>query len=110
MNFLTGLINYKTAINLLRVQFSKELKKDVKEFDLKYSPVSNIIKIVIDNKEYLFENAMLENGLKMGFKSMLKHKEKFVFLSVEVRNEHDIKANVYYIDANNERKFLTKTF
>jgi hypothetical protein len=108
MNFLTGIINHKVAINLLRTHFEKQIKEKVTDFEVNYNAEKQTIYFTIKGKKYLFDNPMLKEALINSTKTMLKKADKLLYLKLLIDTENNINANIYIIDVNNERVCLTK--
>lgn len=110
MNFLTGIINHKVAISLLRSHFEKQIGEKILCFEVHYNVEKQIIFFIIKDKKYLFDNAMLKDLLISSTKGMLKGADKLIYLKLVIDDESKITANVYIIDTNNNRKCLIKNF
>jgi len=108
MNLLKSLISPKLVIGIIRSDLQRKSKKTLSEFDINYD--GNEIYIVIENDHFSLENDMLKDQVKNALKDLLKKDEKFIFLKLHILADNSAIAKVYYIDAENNKKCLTKNF
>jgi hypothetical protein len=108
MNLLKSLISPKLVIGIIRNDLQKKSQKTLTEFDINYD--GNEIYIVIENDHFTLENDMLKTEVKKALNDILKKDEKFIFLKLHILADNSAAAKVYYIDAENNKKCITKNF
>lgn len=97
--FGLNLINPSIAINLVRKQLEKQLKKDVPVFDLRYDDAKETLHFIIDNEKYLLDSDKLKSAIQFQVADTLKKNQSLDYVILKI-NKEQITAFIYYTEDN----------
>jgi hypothetical protein len=108
MNLLKSLISPKLVIGIIRSDLERKTGEKLSEFDINFD--NKEIYITIKDEHFSLENDLLKMQVQNALKDLLKKDEQFVFLKLHILADNSATAKIYYIDAENNKKCITKNF
>lgn len=105
MNFnLFSMINPGLSINLVRNLVKKQLKKEVKNFDIAFLVEKNQVFFIIEGINYEFPDSNIKALVEKQAKTVLKEGDKLNVVILKVSETDKIEAEIYYQNKFSEKK------
>jgi len=93
-------ISPKLGVGIIKAQLQKQLKKEVKSFDLRFVQSTNILEFIVEGKAFVFDSDALKAVIKQQSSSKLKKTQQLDVIILSVNDQDEINAKAYYTESD----------
>jgi len=93
-------ISPKLGVGIIKAQLQKQLKKEVKSFDLRFVQSTNILEFIVEGKAFVFDSDALKTVIKQQSSSKLKKTQQLDVIILSVNDQDEINAKAYYTESD----------